>query len=330
MAKLFIGGIVPGLVMALFLSLFIIIRVLINPALAPEAVDIRATWTQRFTCIGRIWHAWILILLVLGGFMVVPSLDYAATSLNASRIVKQNLNGVYAADAGVEYVLRSIRNSISPLPEQPPANINGLEVTIETENKAEYALYYGKFVATGGKYYYLAVEKEVVWVEEADAYRYTITVTLQPEADRNVELEEVGARLPVGYVYEPDSADDDDFADNLSDAEPSDTLDGAGAHMLNWMLPPPHPTLKETGGPTTASQAFYITGSGELEGDYAWVVSARDVVSTVSEAVGTLYSITATATRPGDSEVIAEVTADVLWYSGASEMNTILWQTNPQ
>ena len=273
----------------------------------------------------------VLILLVLGGFMVVPSLDYAATSLNASRIVKQNLNGVYAADAGVEYVLRQLKNGTEPEEvQQLPVNINGLEVTMETENKAEYALYYGKFVATRDKYYYLAVEKEVVWVEEADAYRYTITVTLQPEADGNVSLEEVGARLPVGYTYEPDSADDDDFADNLSDAEPSDTLDGAGAHMLNWMLPPPRPTLKETGGPTTASQAFYITGSGELEGDYAWVVSARDVVSTVSEAVGTLYSITATATRPSDSGVIAEVTADVLWYSGASEMNTILWQTNPQ
>ena len=65
-AKLFIGGIVPGLVMALFLSLFIIISVLINPKLAPEADDIRATWMQRITSLGKIWHALILIVLVLG------------------------------------------------------------------------------------------------------------------------------------------------------------------------------------------------------------------------------------------------------------------------
>lgn len=65
-AKLFIGGIVPGLVMALFLSLFIIISVLMDPKLAPETDDIRATWTQRITGLGKIWHALVLIVLVLG------------------------------------------------------------------------------------------------------------------------------------------------------------------------------------------------------------------------------------------------------------------------
>jgi C4-dicarboxylate transporter, DctM subunit len=65
-AKLFIGGIVPGLVIALLLSLFIIIRVLMRPSLAPKAVDIRATWGQRFVSLGKIWHALVLILLVLG------------------------------------------------------------------------------------------------------------------------------------------------------------------------------------------------------------------------------------------------------------------------
>ncbi len=65
-AKLFIGGIVPGLVMALFLSIFIIVSVLLNPSLAPEAEDIRATWRQRVMSLGKIWHALILIILVLG------------------------------------------------------------------------------------------------------------------------------------------------------------------------------------------------------------------------------------------------------------------------
>ncbi len=65
-AKLFIGGVVPGLVMALFLSLFIMIRVLIYPDLAPKAEDIHATWRQRFASLGKIWHAMVLILMVLG------------------------------------------------------------------------------------------------------------------------------------------------------------------------------------------------------------------------------------------------------------------------
>lgn len=65
-AKLFIGGIVPGLTMAFFLSLFIMIRVSLFPELAPKAEDIHATWGDRFASLGKIWHAMALILLVLG------------------------------------------------------------------------------------------------------------------------------------------------------------------------------------------------------------------------------------------------------------------------
>jgi len=65
-AKLFIGGIVPGLVMAFFLSVFIAIRVLIRPEMAPKVEDVQASWGQRFSSLGKIWHALVLILLVLG------------------------------------------------------------------------------------------------------------------------------------------------------------------------------------------------------------------------------------------------------------------------
>jgi len=65
-AKLFIGGIVPGLVMALCLSLFIIIRVFFNPELAPKTASMGTTLRQRFASLGKIWHALLLIVLVLG------------------------------------------------------------------------------------------------------------------------------------------------------------------------------------------------------------------------------------------------------------------------
>ncbi|RJQ52554.1 MAG: TRAP transporter large permease [Desulfobacteraceae bacterium] len=65
-AKLFIGGIVPGVVIAIMLSLFVILRVMIDPKLAPEAADIRATWAQRLASLGKIWHALVLIVMVLG------------------------------------------------------------------------------------------------------------------------------------------------------------------------------------------------------------------------------------------------------------------------
>ncbi|MBW1713716.1 MAG: TRAP transporter large permease subunit, partial [Deltaproteobacteria bacterium] len=83
-AKLFIGGIVPGLVMAFFLSLFIMIRILINPESAPKSKDIRATWGQRFASIGKIWHAMVLILLALGSIYTGVATPTEASAVGAA------------------------------------------------------------------------------------------------------------------------------------------------------------------------------------------------------------------------------------------------------
>ncbi|SNY96720.1 TRAP transporter large permease [Halomonas sp. hl-4] len=64
-ADLFIGGIVPGIVLALALSLYIFIRVSLNPEEAPAAEQ-RFTWKERFQSLANIWHAALLVLVVLG------------------------------------------------------------------------------------------------------------------------------------------------------------------------------------------------------------------------------------------------------------------------
>jgi len=64
-ADLFIGGIVPGIVLALALSLYIFIRVSLNPEEAPAAEE-RFTWKERFQSLANIWHAALLVLVVLG------------------------------------------------------------------------------------------------------------------------------------------------------------------------------------------------------------------------------------------------------------------------
>ncbi|MEW6262019.1 MAG: TRAP transporter large permease subunit [Thermodesulfobacteriota bacterium] len=65
-AKLFIGGIIPGLVLAAMLSAYIFVRVLLNPEEAPSASERRYTWRERLASLGQIWHALLLILAVLG------------------------------------------------------------------------------------------------------------------------------------------------------------------------------------------------------------------------------------------------------------------------
>ena len=50
-----------------------------------------------------------LILLLFGGFFVVPCLALMSTSLNANRVVDEATLGNYAADSGIEDALRQLK-----------------------------------------------------------------------------------------------------------------------------------------------------------------------------------------------------------------------------
>jgi tripartite ATP-independent transporter DctM subunit len=82
-AKLFIGGIVPGLVLAFMLSAFVLIRVLISPELAPRSADLRYSWRERWASLARIWHAAVLIILVLGSIYLGVATPTEASGVGA-------------------------------------------------------------------------------------------------------------------------------------------------------------------------------------------------------------------------------------------------------
>jgi tripartite ATP-independent transporter DctM subunit len=83
-AKLFIGGIVPGLALAVMLSLFVLIRVLLRPTDAPAAADLHFTWKERFGSLRRIWHACVLITLVLGAIYTGVATPTEASAVGAA------------------------------------------------------------------------------------------------------------------------------------------------------------------------------------------------------------------------------------------------------
>jgi len=261
----------------------------------------------------------VLILLGLSGLLIAPCLGYASTSLNSGRAMVRSISGVYAADAGVEDALWCLENGI-PIRTGLPQTLNGMGVTIQTEVKGDYNLYAGQLMTGSVHDDWLAVTGNIV--EEAGVYKYTITVMWQAESGTRIHVVEVGARLPVGHNYQPGSAAV--FGDNLSTAEPNDTLDGAGAHMLKWALPPPYPYVEKDNPIRT--QKFYVTGEGDQSGSYAWVVANRSDIGTVGEIRGTAYTITATATK--DGEIVAVVAEVLLPPEG--EIFIVSWQINPQ
>ena len=262
----------------------------------------------------------VLALLILGGLTLIPSIGYATASLKSSQMLDEGVRGTYAADAGVEDVLWSLANGVSP-PTQLSDNVNDMSVAIQTDNVGDYTLYLGELIEPGGHSDYLDVVGEMVWDEGANAYNYTVIITWQAQGGTPpIKLEEVGARIPIGYSYQTGSAAD--FPENLSTDEPDETLDGQGAYLLNWELGSPPPYVSEN--ITVRTQTFYITGEGSPEGHYAWVVANRHDVGAVGEIAGTYYRITATAKRPEDGKTTAKIVANIVKELGTTYI--LSWQ----
>lgn len=262
----------------------------------------------------------VLALLALGGLTVLSSLSYATTSLNAGQIISHNVKGIYAAEAGIEYALWCLSRAVSP-PAQLPEKVNEMAVTIQYESKGVYTIYLGELIEPGEHNDYLSISGEIVWDESAQAYKYTITVTWQAESGRSViHLEQIGARLPKGYVYVDGSAAE--FPQNLANFDPAETLDTIGAYLLSWEFESPQPSVSQS--VPVRTQTFYITGTGNLNGGYTWVVANREDIGAVGEFTGTLYRITAAATHPENSAIKSAIIAEVI-VSGAT-MYTISWQ----
>ncbi|MDD5287986.1 MAG: hypothetical protein PHY28_02600 [Dehalococcoidales bacterium] len=250
----------------------------------------------------------VMVMFILGGLTITPCLNYVATCLKSGNNIENNIKGIYAAEAGVENVIWCLEHSATP-PTQLTDGFNQMNVALQNVGEGDFTLYFGTLVEVEGHSNYLSVAGDIVWDAGAQAYKYTITVT--KNASCTIHIISVGARLPPGYTYQAGSANS--FPENLSTAEPVTELDGDGAQMVNW----------EFGGikvDPVKTQTFYITGEGELEGDYTWVIANRSDVGEVGEIAGTLYTITATATNPADSKVTAKILANVMLIDGSAQV----------
>ncbi|MGB2828063.1 MAG: hypothetical protein WBC50_07705 [Dehalococcoidales bacterium] len=262
----------------------------------------------------------VLALLVIGGLTIVPSLNLTFSSAKTSHLLEGGIKGTYAADAGVEETLWSLANSESP-PTQLSDDINDMQVNIQVIEGETYTLYLGEFIEPGDHSDYLDVTGNITWDSGENAYKYTITVAWQPGSGLpTIHLVEVGARIPIGYSYKAGSAAD--FTENLSTDEPGETLDSQGAYLLNWDLGPPYPYVSEE--EPVQTQTFYITGAGEQENHYAWVVANRDDIGAVGEITGTFYEITATAIHPESNKTTAKIIAKAM--IGDGNTHIISWQ----
>ena len=81
----------------------------------------------------------VLILLVIGGLLIVPTLNYASTSLKGHQVTETKAMELYAADAGVEDALWKIKNDQIPTdPYYLTVNNKNVEVEIDSISAEEF------------------------------------------------------------------------------------------------------------------------------------------------------------------------------------------------
>ena len=110
-AKLFIGGIVPGLVLAFMLSAYVLIRVMISPELAPSQADLKFTWKERWASLRKVWHTGILIFLVLGSIYLGVATPTEASAVGAAGAFL--IAGLVYGNMGIRRVIQILRESMS-------------------------------------------------------------------------------------------------------------------------------------------------------------------------------------------------------------------------
>ncbi len=252
----------------------------------------------------------VLCVLAVGSLTIAASLNYSSTVLRSNRTVKQNVDGIYAAGAGIEHAVWSLSHGVPPLT-QLPEQINHLSVNISTVSAGNFTLYLGDLVGFSSKSGVLSVTSNLTQ-NGTNRYRYDIIVTREDvPGPETIHLQEVGARLPPGFSYNDTASRSDNKS--LGSGNPIMTQDEAGAWMLQWQWSSSNrPKLEDAEGENIFILSFYITGDDVPEGEYAWTLADASGYGLYGELIGGRYVITADAVRPGDNRTISRIIADLI------------------
>ncbi len=258
----------------------------------------------------------VLITLALGSLLVVPSLNYVATSLKTGEMVEKKVVGLYAADTGVEDALWRLKyDEPASFPySYQLTDINGMSVDVVIDEVT--TLYGEELVVEGDHSDWLIIVKTITY--DAGIYDYTLSLTNNGAG--NIKIEKIVLDFPPDIEYVDGSTGGDLTDDNdLTVNGNSNT-----GITLIWDISVPHPTIAET---ATADHTFQLSGPPDVEGieGHGFIQATREDVGTVWDGDLYPYSITAQA-KDATNTVVATLKVGV-WQG--SELSITSWRVNP-
>ena len=257
----------------------------------------------------------VLAMTALGSMLIVPTLDYVSTNLKTGDMIEREIEGLYAAEAGMEDAMWRMIND-------PPASypysyqltdINGLTVSVTI---AEITTVSGKDVGTSGTHdEFLLVEKTVTY--DAEVYYYTLTMT--NNGTGNVKIEMILIDFPPGLEYIEGSTGGD-----LYGGDPVVVGDSSTGITLYWEYIAPYPTITEGSFKIHTFELSGEEGIEDAEG-HACVRASRQDVGTVWDVESEPYSIVSEAKDTSETEVTS---IQVGLWKGIT-LDVTCWQVNP-
>jgi len=257
----------------------------------------------------------VLVMLVLGSLVIVPTLNYVTTSLKAGEVIEENVAGLYAADAGIEDALWRMKNdkpSSFPYSYQL-TDVNGMPVSVVIDQITTIS---GEEVGySGGHEDYLIVIKSITY----DAGIYSYEMSISNNGTGNIKIEKILIDFPPQLDYVNGST-----GGNITADDPEVSGLPATGIILIWELSPPLPTVPES---ETRYHTFQLSGPPDVAGveGHGFVQASRQDLGTVWIEDVQPYSITAQAKDATDA-VVTAIRAGV-WEG--SELAISCWQINP-
>ena len=257
----------------------------------------------------------VLAMFAVSSLLIVPSISYVATNLEAGEIVEEKLKGMLAADAGIEDALWEIANDTpTSFPHSYQlTDVNGMTVDIVIDEIDSIS---GEEVGdTGHHEDWLETAKSVTYDE--GIYSYTINMT--NNGSGNIKIVKILIDFPPEVEYVTGST-----AGDITTDEP--TINGSPntGITLIWEMSPPLPTIAPE---ATKDHFFQLSGPPDIEGieGHGFMEAQRDDIGTVWDSDSRPFTITAQA-KNASATVIATIRVGV--WTG-SELSISCWQIDP-
>ncbi len=242
----------------------------------------------------------VLAMLSLGSLLIIPSLNYVATSLKTGEMVEENVEGLYAADAGIEDALWRIKND---KPASFPysyqlSDVNGMSVDVVIDQPA--TIFGEETFPQEGHSDWLVITKSISY--DAGIYFYTLSITNNGEG--NIKVEKILIDFPPYLEYVAGSTGGD-----ITTVSPTVIGHSTTGIALVWDISVPQPTVEEG---ATKDHAFQLNGPPDISGieGHGFVQATRQDIGTVWDGDSHPYTITAQA-KDATSTVVATIRVGV-------------------